>query len=201
MRPASRVVVALVGMQLRWPAARPAAQPFDCRECIDAPLEHDGVVPVSSTDQYHQWNASGIYNDVPFASELAPVRGVGACFLAPRGLGTDEPSMLARLQSIWSCSRRRTSMAWCSLSHTPAAFQSLSRRQQVMPLPQPRDCGRSSHGMPVCSTNKMPLRAASSLTLRRRGPPLVEGVKTGIRGWSCFHSSVLTGRLDMNEQA
>lgn len=32
-------------------------------------------------------------------------------------------------------------MAWCSLSHTPAALQSLSRRQQVMPFPQPSDWG------------------------------------------------------------
>jgi hypothetical protein len=53
--------------------------------------------------------------------------------------------MLARLQSIWSCSRKRVSMAWCNCSQTPAAFQSRRRRQQVMPLPFPRDWGRSSH--------------------------------------------------------
>ena len=105
--------------------------------------------------------------------------------------------MLARLQSIWSCSRKRISMAWCNCSQTPAVFQSRRRRQQVMPLPYPRDWGRSSHGMPVCSTNRMPLRAASSLTVSLRAPPLAEGTKAGIRGCSCRHSSLLTGRRAM----
>lgn len=139
MRSASGVVITLVRMQLRGPAPRPSAQSFDCWECIDALFEHHGVVPIGATDQHHQRNTPGVYDDVPLGAELASIRGVGACFLALRGLGTDEPSMLARLQSIWSCSRRRTSIAWCSLSQTPAAFQSLSRRQHVMPLPQPND--------------------------------------------------------------
>src|SRR5258708_24493864 len=53
------------------------------------------------------------------------------------------------------------------------------------------------YGMPVCSTNKMPLRAASSLTASLRAPPLAEGTKAGIRGCSCRHSSLLTGRRAM----
>lgn len=57
------------------------------------------------------------------------------------------------------------------------------------------------HGMPVCSTNWMPLKAASSLTLRLRGPPLAEGEKAGIRGCNCRQSSLPTGRRDMNRQA
>ena len=51
--------------------------------------------------------------------------------------------------------------------------------------------------MPVCNTNKMPLRAASSLTASLRAPPLAEGVKVGIRGCNCSHSSLLTGCLAM----
>src|SRR5260221_14781624 len=43
--------------------------------------------------QDHQRDASGIYDDVPLGAELASVRGVWARFLAPRGLGTEEPSM------------------------------------------------------------------------------------------------------------
>ena len=99
-------------------------------------------MPVRAADQDHQRDASGIYDDVPLGAELASVRGVGARFLAPRGLGTEEPSMLARLQSIWSCSRKRISMAWCNCSQTPATFQSRRRRQQVMPLPYPRGWGK-----------------------------------------------------------
>jgi hypothetical protein len=63
----------------------------------------------------------------PLSVKLEPL------FRAPLGLGTEEPPMLARLQSIGSCSRKRMSMDWCNLCQTPAALQSRSRRQQVMP--------------------------------------------------------------------
>lgn len=43
----------------------------------------------------------------------------------------------------------------------------------------------------------MPLRAASSLTASLRAPPLAEGTKAGMRGCSCRHSSLLTGRRAM----
>ena len=190
---ASLEVVAFVGVQLCRSSTGTSWQASNRRNRVHAPLEHLGVVPVRAADQDHQRDASGIYDDVPLGAELASVRGVWARFLAPRGLGTEEPSMLARLQSIWSCSRKRVSMACCSCSQAPAAFQLRRRRQQVMPLPYPRDWGRSSHGMPVCSTNKMPLRAASSLTTRLHAPPFAEGM----RGCSCRHSSLLTGRRAM----
>jgi len=52
----------------------------------------------------------------------------------------------------------------CSVCHTPACCQSLSRRQQVMPLPQPISWGKSSQPMPLLRTNKMPVKAARSGT-------------------------------------
>lgn len=100
MGTAALVVIALVCMQLCWPFARAPLQTCDGRERIHARLKHLGVMPVRSADQNHQRDASGIYDDVPLGAEFASVRGVGARFLAPRGLGTEEPSMLARLQSI-----------------------------------------------------------------------------------------------------
>jgi len=169
---ATLVVIAFVGVQLCWSFTGTPCQACNRRNRVHAPLKHLGVVPVRTADQGHQRDASGIYNDVSLGAELASVCRVGACFLAPRGLGTEEPSMLARPQSIWSCSRSRTSIARCNFCQTPLAFQSRKRRQQVMPLPYPRDWGRSSHGMHVCSTNRMPLRAASSLTVSLRAPPL-----------------------------
>lgn len=82
MRSASCVLIAFVCMQLRWPAASPAAQPSDGWQRIDALLEHCGVVPVCTTDQNHQWDATRVYNDVPFGYELAAIRRIGPCFLA-----------------------------------------------------------------------------------------------------------------------
>ena len=135
MGTAAFVVIAFVSMQLRWSLARSTLQACNARDRIQAPLEHHGVMSVRPADKNHQRDASGVYDDVPLGAEFSSVGGVRACFLAPRGLGTEEPSILARLQSIWSCSRKRISMAWCNLCQTPAALQFRSRRQQVMPLP------------------------------------------------------------------
>ena len=65
---------------------------------------------VRTADKNYQRDASGVYDEVSFGAEFSSVGGVWTRFLAPRGLGTEEPSMLARLQSIWSCSRKRISM-------------------------------------------------------------------------------------------
>jgi hypothetical protein len=59
---------------------------------------------------------------------------------------------------------RRFSRTRWILSHTPVACQSRSRRQQVMPDPQPISCGRYSQGMPVRSTKRIPVKAWRSGT-------------------------------------
>ncbi len=107
----------------------------------------------------------------------------------PRGLATVAPSMLARLQSIWSCSRKRVSRAKCRRSQTPLACQARSRRQQVMPLPKPSSWGKSSHGIPVCKTNRIPFSAARSSTLGR--PPFGDAATVGSSGCNAFHNSML----------
>jgi len=58
-----------------------------------------------------------------------------------------------------------------------------------MPLPKPSSCGSSSQGMPVRSTNRMPLSAISSLTRGR--PPLAEGTNTGSSGSIFLNSAAL----------
>ncbi|ALK32993.1 hypothetical protein bpln_2g07400 [Burkholderia plantarii] len=194
----ARKVIPFVSVQFGRPLARLTSQASHGRDGIKRELECHRIVPIGSRDRDSQRDATRIYDDVSFRSELAAVRRVGAGFLAPRGLETLAPSRLARSQSIWSCSRSRRSIARCSRCHTPAACQSRRRRQHVMPLPKPSSCGRSSHGMPVCSTYRMPLSAARSSTVRRR-PPLGDGVNSGIRGSSTTHNSLLILRLAMSQ--
>ena len=81
---ASLEVVAFVGVQLCRSSTGTSWQASNRRNRFHAPLEHLGVVPVRAADQDHQWDASGIYDDVPLGAELASVRGVWARFLAPR---------------------------------------------------------------------------------------------------------------------
>ena len=94
-------------------------------------------------------------------------------------------SATARDQSIFPAAfslARRT--AW-SLSHTPASFQSRSRLQQLIPDPHPISAGRYSHGLPVFSTNRIPVSACrSEIGSRPIGTPrrLRRGSRFGSRG-------------------
>src|SRR6266511_4386969 len=82
----------------------------------------------------------------------------------PPGAGTAAESSAARSQSMrsaWASSSRST---WCSLRQTPAWYQSRSLRQHVIPLPHPISAGKYSQGMPVFSTNRIPVSADRSDT-------------------------------------
>ncbi|ARU21109.1 hypothetical protein RSSE_p1745 (plasmid) [Ralstonia solanacearum] len=189
MPAASREVVSLIRMKLVGAASRAAIESGHARDGVNEHLEHHRVVTIGTGDHQRQRHAAPIYDEMALATELAAIRWIRPRLLAPRGLATVAPSTLARLQSIWSCSRRRLSRAKCSRSQTPLACHSRRRRQHVMPLPKPSSLGRSSHGIPVCRTNRMPLSAARSSTRGR--PPLVEGSTTGSSGCNAFHSSLL----------
>jgi hypothetical protein len=190
MLSAARVVIPFVGMQLVRPAARPAALACNRRQRVDQFFEDHRVMPVGSGDTEHQRDTLPVRDEVAFAAELAAVRRVGACVRAPRGLGTVEPSRLARLKSSWPAPRSSDSSVKCRRCHAPAACQSRSLRQQVMPLPKPSSWGKSSHGMPVRNTKRMPLSARSSSSLGR--PPLSDGLTSGSNGLILFHSAALT---------
>lgn len=83
---AALVVAAFVLMQLRQPLAYPPSHACNDWNRIHALLEQHGVVPVGSADEDHQWDASGIYDDMSFGAELASVGWIEAHLLALRGL-------------------------------------------------------------------------------------------------------------------
>jgi uncharacterized membrane protein YgcG len=79
------------------------------------------------------------------------------------------------------------SKAWWSLRQTLASCHSFSRRQQVIPLPQPISGGRYCHGNPVMSTKRMP-RNTSRFGRRGRPPRSFSG-SGGSKGSMTAHSS------------
>jgi len=186
---ASGVVIALVRMQLAGPVAWPARFAAHSRQGIDQLLKDHRIMAVGPGDAKDQRDALAVRDDVALAAEFSPVRGVGPRVRAPRGLGTLAPSTLARLKSSLSALRSSASNARCRRCHTPAACQSRSRLQQVMPLPKPNSWGRCSQGVPVRSTNRMPFKASSSLN--RGLPPLGEGFTAGSNGSILLNSAVL----------
>ncbi len=187
-------VVTTIGVHHTRSSQWMAAQSANRCNRVDQRQPLRDVADIRASQDRGERRAVGVGDDVSLRSKLAAVGRVGAGFLAPGGLETLAPSRLARSRSIWSCSRSRRSIARCSRCHTPAACQSRRRRQHVMPLPKPSSCGRSSCGMPACSTYRMPLSAARSSTVRRR-PPLGDGANSGISGSSSTHNSLLILRL------
>jgi len=132
-------------------------------------FERLAVVHVGGGQLRAQRNALGIGAKMMLAARFAAIRRVWSRLKPPKTARTLLESTTARDQSIRSalCSRRSNSR-W-SFSQTPAFCQSRSRRQQVMPLPQPISKGKSRQAIPLLSTNRIPISAARSDTGLRPG--------------------------------
>jgi len=137
---------------------RPADLARNSRNLIDQRQQLCDIVTVGAGQSHRQRDPIGVGHHMVLRALLAAIRGVWACFGPPKTARTEAESTTAREKSIWSACRNLLSNTWWILSHTPAFCQSLRRRQQVMPEPQPISCGRSSQAIPVLSTNRMPVR-------------------------------------------
>jgi hypothetical protein len=111
----------------------------------------------------------GVGEQMMLAARFATIRGIGACFFPPCTARTEDESITARDQSIWSAACKRAKSAAWIWAQTPARCQSRSRRQAVIPDPQPNSLGKSSQGIPVRSTNKMAHRHLRSSSRLRPG--------------------------------
>ena len=190
MLPTASAVVGFVRMELVGPAPGPAGLALDRWQRIDHLLEHHRVMPVRARDAEHHWRAIGVGQHMALGAEFAPVGRVRPGVRPPRGLATLEPSMHMRLWSSASWCRSCSSSSMCSPCHAPASCHCWSRRQHVMPLPQPSACGSSSQGIPVRRTYTMPLSASWS-SMRGRPPRGLAGFGAGSSGRMRSHSSAL----------
>jgi len=84
-------------------------------------------------------------------------------------------------------------------SQIPACCQSCKRRQQVIPEPQPNCSGSIRQGMPLRSTNRIPVKQARS-DLRGR-PPCGFGIEAGRSGWIKLHSLSGTSAAAMRKSS
>jgi hypothetical protein len=144
VRPGS---VRFVRMEFGGATTRPAglpSRPADGLDSLDQGREERAVVDIRRREPDREWGALAVDHPMPLGARFAPIRRIRADVLAggsvasaPPLAGTVALSALTRDQSIWSASPRRSSKVVCSRCQTPAACQSRSRRQQVIPLPQP----------------------------------------------------------------
>ena len=181
------VVVAAVGEQHVRPSAGPADHSGNSRDLVQQRQQLGDVVAVAAGQGHRERDALTVGEDVVLAARPCAVDRAGTAFGPRRAARTWEESITARDQSSFLADRSFLSSTRCSSSHTPASFHAASRRQHVIPEPKPSSCGRHSHWMPVCSTNKIPHNACRSGT---RGRPSTSfGPGWGSNGSINAHSS------------
>jgi hypothetical protein len=189
-------VVPFVGVQFHRPpssASSTSAQPTWLLGRLDGVHHFDkhlAVMNVGTGAHYRERDSLSVNHKMALRARFSFIRRIRAGSSAPFLAGTLAESTEARVQSILPASPSLSSKSWCNLSHTPASCQSRSRRQQVIPLPQPISGGNISQGRPVLSTKIMPVRAARLGTRGR--PPFGFDGSGGSSGSTTSHSSSLT---------
>jgi hypothetical protein len=180
-------VIRFIGVQLRGAFTWATSRALDGADGVNRFFHHLAVMHVRAGQSYRERNAFALDHKMALRALFAAIRRLLPGFFAPPTAGTLEESSDARDQSIRSASPKRLSSTWCNFFQTPAACHSLSRRQQVMPEPQPISGGKYSHGRPVESTKRMP---RSTLRFGIRGlPPLGFSGSGGSNGSMTSHSS------------
>ena len=128
----------------------------------DERIELRDVVDVGRRYLRDERDAARIGDEVVFGALLAAIGWVRSSFFPPRTARTDP---LSTMVHRWSSRPRRRSSAskvsW-SRCQTPVRCHRTSRRQQVLPDPQPIWRGSICQGIPDRSTNRMPVRMARS---------------------------------------
>ncbi len=145
-------IIPLVALQVLGTPTRTADFAPQRGNRFDQRQELSDIIRVGTGQDRRERDAPCIRDQVTFVAGLGFIRGIRACFFPPCTARTEALSTTARDQSIWSapCSWARSSS--CRACQRPAACQSRSRRQHVMPEPQPISCGKYSQGMPVLRT-------------------------------------------------
>jgi len=172
-------VIRAVALDAIEPSPRMAAFAAHRRNGIEQRQQLRHVVAVCFRERdRHRRPPLAIDQQVVFRPWFSAVHRARSRFFPPCIARTLVESTTARDQSILSAAFSRSSSTRCRFFQTPACCQSRSRRQQVMPQPQPSSCGSDSHGRPVLRTKTTPvstLRSSSGgrpprrVLFRRRG--------------------------------
>jgi hypothetical protein len=117
------------------------------------------IMGIGRRERRRERDAPCIADEMVLAASFAPVSGIGSGFFPPCMARTEELSTTVRDHSICSAACNRVSNTRCNRAHTPARCHATKRRQQLTPEPQPISRGSAVHGMPVRSTNRMPVSA------------------------------------------
>jgi len=155
------------------------------------------VVPIGLRQSDGQGNAAAIRKEVVLAPQLPSIRRIRTRFFPPRRARMEDESTIARDQLSWSVACSCASSTRWSVRQTPVRCHWWSRRQQVMPDPHPNSVGRYSHGMPVLSTKRIPVKTCRLSSGLRPGYRRRRRLGLGRSGSSWLHNRSSTRILAM----
>lgn len=127
------------------------------RNTVNQRDELSDIMVVGGRQNRVQRNALRIRDDVVLTARTTAIGWVRSSFFPAPTARIEELSTTAREKSNRSAPRSFASSTSCSRRHTPQRCHCFSRRQQVMPEPQPISLGSISQGIPDFRTNRMPL--------------------------------------------
>jgi hypothetical protein len=182
-------IVAAVPLDQTRFAHRPARTPAQRRHGVDQGQQLGDVVPVGRGQRRDERNPVRVGENMMFRPGFAAIGRVRSSFFPPRTARREALSTTARARSSWPRCRNSSSNTRCSRFHTPARCQRRRRRQHVVPEPQPSSWGNMFHGMPLRSTNKMPVSTARSGIGVRPAYRRLRGRRFGSSGSIRLHKS------------
>jgi hypothetical protein len=182
-------IVGAIALHGARPTPRPARSPANRGDRIDQGQQLRHIVPVRRREARDERNPVGVGENMMLRPGFAAIGRVRSSFFPPRSARRDALSTSARSRSRRP--RRRSSVSrhrW-SRCQTPARCHRAKRRQQALPDPQPISLGNMFHGMPLRSTNRIPVSAARSGMGLRPAYRRFRGRRFGSRGSMRCHNS------------
>jgi len=156
-------VVGTVGLDQRGLTFRRARQPGHRGYCHQQRQQLGDVMAVGAGQDQRKGNALGAREEEEvLAGRTTAIGWVRSTFFPAPAARMEELSATAREKPSRFAPRSSESSTLCRRRQAPQRCQSRSRRQQVMPEPQPISLGSLSQGMPERSTNRMPVSARRS---------------------------------------
>jgi hypothetical protein len=159
------------------------------RHGVDQGQQLGNVVPIRGRQRRDERNPVRVGENMMFRPGFAAIGRVRSSFFPPRSARSDELSTTARARSSWPRRRSSVSNAACSRFQTPARCHRTSRRQQVVPEPQPISRGSMFQGNPLRSTKRIPVSTARSGIGRRPAYRRCRERRFGRRGSIRVHNS------------
>jgi hypothetical protein len=182
-------IIRAVTLHTIRPGAGMASLSRDFWNCVHKRQELGDIVVVGGGHDGGEGYALRLSDDMMLAACLASIGGIGTRFFPPQGARTEELSTMARDQSNLCAPLSLSKSTLWIFSQVPLFCHLRTKRQQVIPEPQPISCGRYSQGIPVRRTKMTPVNTLRTSKGLRPGYRRRRGFGGGIKGLISFHSS------------